>query len=66
MATNVTAKVVGGQAKTVSANTVQDAYNALGLTGSYTASVNGESAEMSDTIGEYSFVDFAEKVKGGC
>ena len=66
MAKNITAKVVGGEAEVVEANTVQDAFNALGLDGSYTATVNGQAADFSQSLSDYQFVSFSEKVKGGC
>ena len=66
MAKKVTAVMVGGQTKVIEANTVQDAYDALGLTGSYTATINGDAADMDDELVDFYFVSFAEKVKGGC
>lgn len=65
MAKNVTAQALGGQPKVVEASTVKEAFDALGLTGNYTASINGDTAEMSDELEEYSFVTFAQAVKGG-
>ncbi len=65
MANNVTAQVLGGTPKVITAETVQDALNALNLTGNYTASINGETAELTDTLEDYNFVSFAAAVKGG-
>jgi hypothetical protein len=65
MAQNITAQALGGQAKTIEAGTVLDAFKALGLSGNYTASVNGEPASMSQELNEYEFVTFAQAVKGG-
>lgn len=65
MARNVTAQVLGGQPKVTEAADVQDAFNALELNGSYTATINGEPAEMSDVLDDFSFVSFAPAVKGG-
>ena len=65
MAKNITAQALGGQPKVIEANTVSDAFTALGLSGNYTASINGDSASMSDTLSDYSFVTFAQAVKGG-
>jgi hypothetical protein len=45
--------------------TVQDAYNKLGLSGSYTATVGGEPAEMSQELNDGEFVVFAKATKGG-
>lgn len=67
MAKNVTIQVTGGEAKPVAEgiNTVQEAKEFLGLTGNYTATVNGDGAEMSDELKDYAFVTFSESVKGG-
>ncbi len=66
MANRIVGKVVGGQDKVFNGlSRVQDVYNALELTGSYSVSVNGEAADMTDYLDDNSFVDFAEKVKGG-
>lgn len=65
MAKNITAQVLGGSPKVIEAETVQDAFNALGLNGNYTATINGDAAEMSDGLDDYSFVSFAQAVKGG-
>jgi hypothetical protein len=65
MAKNITAQVTGGQPKVIEVSTVSEALTALGLTGNYTATVNGEGAEMSDSLSDYSFVTFAEAIKGG-
>ena len=66
-ARNVTGQVLGGVAKTnMSGNTVKDIFEQLGLSGSYTATINGEPAEMDDEIDDYQFVSFAPAVKGGC
>lgn len=65
MAKNITAQALGGQAKTMEASTVRDAFNQLGLSGNYTASINGNPASMDDDLNEYEFVTFAQAVKGG-
>lgn len=62
---SVVASVTGGSPKRVTASTVQDAKNALGLSGNYQATVNGESAELSDTLSDEDFVSFSLQVKGG-
>lgn len=65
MAKNITAQALGGSPKVIEASTVQDAFNQLGLSGNYTASINGETAAMDDFLCDYSFVTFAQAVKGG-
>ena len=65
MAKNITVQALGGQPKVIEAASVSDAFQALGLTGNYTASVNGEAANMSDALNDYEFVTFAQAVKGG-
>lgn len=65
MAQNVTISVVGGRAQTLTLDTVQEAFEKLELDGSYSATINGETASMDDDLEDYSFVTFAEKVKGG-
>ena len=67
MARHVTGQVLGGQPKAgIEADTVQDVYDALGLDGNFTATINGEPADMDDELDEYSFVSFSAAVKGGC
>lgn len=65
MANNVTAVVTGGQPKVVEACTVADAKSKLGLSGSYTATVNGSPASETQDLRDFDFVSFAESVKGG-
>jgi hypothetical protein len=65
MAKNITAQALGGAPKVIEADTVSDAFNQLGLSGNYTASVNGDTAEMSQELNDYEFVSFAQAVKGG-
>lgn len=62
---SVVACVLGGQPKRVEVSTVEGAKNALGLTGNYTASVNGETAELSDALTANDYVTFSQQVKGG-
>lgn len=68
MAIEVRGKALGGAEKVFQdgVETVQDVFNKLELNGSYTATVNGEPAEMSDELPDYAYVAFAEAVKGGC
>lgn len=61
----ITAKVVGGSAKSVQASTVADAFEQLGLSGQHTAQINGQSANLSDSVQEGDFVTFTRSVKGG-
>lgn len=65
MAKNVSVQAIGGSSKVIEVNTVGDAKQELGLTGNYTASVNGVPAKDDQVLAEYSFVTFAPAVKGG-
>lgn len=66
MANEVTGKVLGGQAKTgLTARKVKDVFSHLGLNGTYTATVNGEPAQMDDCLEDYNNVTFSPAVKGG-
>ncbi len=65
MAKNITAQVLGGSPKVIEAATVKEAFEALGLNGNYTATINGDAAEMDEELSDYSFVSFAQAVKGG-
>lgn len=66
MADKIRAQVVGGQVKDFDGvGTVQDLANAMQLEGNYKATVNGEPAEFTDSLSNYAYVTFAEKVKGG-
>ena len=65
MANHVTCQVTGGTPKVIEADTVQEALDALGLSGKFTATVNGTGADLEDELNDYSFVTFAESVKGG-
>ncbi len=62
----VQAQVVGGKLLSrLEVETVQEAHKELNLSGNYTASVNGEPAEMSTKLKDGDFVSFATAVKGG-
>ena len=66
MAKNVTGQILGGDPEAgIAADTVLEVFEALGLDGAYTATINGEPAEMEDSLDEYSFVCFSPAVKGG-
>lgn len=65
MSGNITAQVTGGQPKVISASTVKEAFEALNLSGNYSATINGEPAKMEDSLSAYSFVTFSPSVKGG-
>lgn len=65
MAKNVTAQVLGGSAKVLEVDTVQDAYNQLKLDGKYTATINGEPADLDEEVEDYAFISFSAAVKGG-
>jgi len=65
---NVTAQVVGGRKQVLElseGSTVKDAMQAIGLEGSYSASVNGSPATLDEKLNDYVFVTFSEKIKGG-
>ncbi len=65
MSKNITVLAAGGTPKVLEVSTVQDAYDELKLSGAMTATVNGEPAEMSDSVSDFSHISFAAKVKGG-
>ena len=66
-AKNITAQVIGGESVVLDkCATVEDAFEELGLEGSYTATVNGEPADMDQELDDYEFVTFSPAVKGGC
>lgn len=66
MAKKITAQAAGGKEQILdSACKVRDALAALKLEGNYTATVNGEPADMADDLRDYDFVAFTESVKGG-
>jgi hypothetical protein len=67
MANNVIAQALGGEKKVLdSVSTVQDVSTRLGLSGGYTASVNGSSADFAASLDDGDIVTFAKAVKGGC
>lgn len=69
MTKDITVTVLGGTPKTVSSETVKtvaDAMKEAGISGNYTASVNGSPAALTDSVKPYDFINFAEAVKGGC
>ena len=65
MANNVTAVALGGQPQVIEASTVKEAAEKLNIGDKHTVKVNGESADYSTSLEDYSFVSFGEKVKGG-
>jgi len=65
MAKNITVLATGGTPKVVEVSTVQQAYDALNLTGAMTATVNGEPANMTDSVSDFAHVSFSAQVKGG-
>lgn len=65
-AKKVTAQVLGGEAQILDCvDTVQEAFEELGLEGSYTATVNGDPADMDQELSDYEYVSFSPAVKGG-
>ena len=66
MGIKIRGQVVGGVEKAFEeADTVADVYTALELDGNYSASINGEPAEMNEELDDYAYVSFQEKIKGG-
>ena len=66
MATNITGTVMGGTPKAgLNADTVHEVYELMGLSGNYTASVNGEPADMNQELDDYNHVSFSQSIKGG-
>lgn len=66
MANNVIGQVAGGSKRVLdNKTTVADVASELGASTGYTASVNGDPAEMSDTLEDGDMVTFAKSVKGG-
>lgn len=67
MASNIMAQVAGGTKQVVeNVQTVRDVAQKMGIESGYTATVNGDTAEMSEELSEGDFVSFAKSVKGGC
>lgn len=65
MAQNVVSQVLGGEKKVLdNVHTVGDVKAALNAQ-NYTASVNGEPAQNSDTLSDGDFVSLSQAVKGG-
>ena len=65
MAQKVTAQVLGGQSKVLSADTVRELAEAMELGDNHTIKINGETASYDTVLEDYNFVTFGEKVKGG-
>ena len=66
MGKKITIQTAGGRPTTLeNCETVQDAYDALGLDGNYSAQLGPNAAQLTDEVPDYSFVSFSEKVKGG-
>jgi len=65
MASNITAQVAGGEAKSgLEADTVGELAEQVGAS-NHSAVVNGEPANESTSLEDYNFVTFAPKVKAG-
>lgn len=65
MAKGIAAQALGGDAiNNLEINSVQDAYNKLGLSGNYTPTVNGRPAEMNQRLNDFEQVNFSPAVKG--
>lgn len=59
----VIAKVIGGQVKEYTADTVGELAEMLGV-GSYQGSINGEPADHDTDLNDHEVVMFAPKIKG--
>lgn len=65
-AKKVTVQVLGGEPTVCDClSTVEDAFNELGLEGTYSATVNGEPADFSQVLEDFNYVCFSPAVKGG-
>ncbi len=62
---SVVAFVLGGKPKRMEADSVQEAKELLNLDGNYTASVDGEPANLGDQLDDDQCVTFSPAVKGG-
>jgi len=64
----VLVKFTGSPVQSVEANTVGEALNLIndgGDSSGYSAKIDGNSAQLSDSVSEVSFVVFSKAVKGG-
>ena len=61
----VAAKVMGGSLQELDAETVGELKDIMGLEGTYSAQVNGESADDETQLRSRDFVTFTKSVKGG-
>jgi hypothetical protein len=61
----VAAKVVGGKLKEFDCDSVSELKAEMGLTGNYSAQINGEPADDDDDLNDHDFVTFTQSVKGG-
>ena len=65
MAKNITVQALGGQSKTYeNVDSIQDLIEDYDLDNP-SIKVNGKTADANDTLEDYAFVSFGEKVKGG-
>lgn len=66
MAKNVQAQVMGRSIQTnLEGTTVQSILDQMDVSSSMTAMVNGEPADLSDSIKDYDFITFSKNVDGG-
>lgn len=61
----VAAKVVGGKLKEFDVDSVSELKSEMGLTGNYSAQINGEPADDEDDLNDHDFVTFTQSVKAG-
>jgi hypothetical protein len=62
---SVIGSVAGGDPERIDADTVADVKEALGLSGNFTATVDGETASEDTLLSDNQYVCFAQAVKGG-
>ncbi len=61
----VTIQVLGGEAKVVEGvSTVAEAMAKAGISGKYTASINGDAATLDSDVEDFEFITLSESVKG--
>lgn len=67
MANNVTVSVLGGTTKVFESgvSTPADAIRLMSLSGNYTATANGESVALTESLEDFTFLALALSVKGG-
>lgn len=60
----VQVQLLGGEIKSMEANTVADLAKALDIPSTHEAFINGEAASKSDELVDFNYVSFAKKQEG--